>query len=338
MAKITLGMATAHGPQITLPPAAWEQRVEADRQNPNHWYLGKKYNFDELVELRRPEKLGDKLTPDAKQGHFDRCQAALAEMTRVYAQAKPDVAVIFGNDQAEIFTEANIPAFAVYWGATIANVAKTPEMIAKMGKGVAPAESSYCPPGGAQYPGSPDLGRHLIEYLTGQNFDVAQSKTFPVGPRGNNSVPHAYGFVYRRIMKDDVIPNVPVLINTHNPPNRPAAGRCIDLGRALAKAIASWPTDASVALIASGGMTHFAIDESFDRMVLDAMAANDDAKLRQIDEAMFASGGTAEVKSWMPVFGAMSHIGAAMTCVDYVPCYRSEAGTGNAMGFVYWMR
>jgi 3-O-methylgallate 3,4-dioxygenase len=22
--------------------------------------------------------------------------------------------------------------------------------------------------------------------------------------------------------------------------------------------------------------------------------------------------------------------------VDYVPCYRSEAGTGNAMGFVYW--
>ena len=22
--------------------------------------------------------------------------------------------------------------------------------------------------------------------------------------------------------------------------------------------------------------------------------------------------------------------------VDYVPCYRSLAGTGNAMGFVYW--
>ena len=25
-----------------------------------------------------------------------------------------------------------------------------------------------------------------------------------------------------------------------------------------------------------------------------------------------------------------------MTEIDYVPCYRSEAGTGNAMGFVYW--
>jgi 3-O-methylgallate 3,4-dioxygenase len=22
--------------------------------------------------------------------------------------------------------------------------------------------------------------------------------------------------------------------------------------------------------------------------------------------------------------------------VDYVPCYRTPAGTGNAMGFVYW--
>jgi hypothetical protein len=336
MAKITLGMAAAHGPQITLPPDAWDLRVEADRQNKDHWFRGQKYNFDQLVDLRRSEKLSEKTTPGAKQSYFDRCQVALAEMGRVYAQAKPDVAVIFGNDQAEIFTEANIPALAIYWGATIANVAKTPERIAQMGKGIAPAEASYCPPGGAEYPGNPELGRHLIEHLIQHDFDVAQSQKFPMGPRGNNSVPHAYGFIYRRIMKDEVIPNVPVLINTHNPPNRPSLGRCIDMGKALAEAIATWPSDANVALIASGGMTHFAIDETFDTMVLDAMAANDEAKLRQIDEAMFASGGTAEIKSWMPVYGAMSHLGAPMTLVDYVPCYRSEAGTGNAMGFVYW--
>ena len=29
-------------------------------------------------------------------------------------------------------------------------------------------------------------------------------------------------------------------------------------------------------------------------------------------------------------------LGRDMTLVDYVPCYRSEAGTGNAMGFAYW--
>jgi hypothetical protein len=336
MAKITLGMASAHGPQIFLPPSSWELRVEADRQNKDHWFRGQKYNFEQLVEMRKGEGLAARSSLAAKQAHFDRCQIALDEMVRVYEQAKPDVAVIFGNDQAEIFTDVTIPALAVYWGDTIANVAKTPEMIAKMGIGVAPAESNYCPPGGAEYPGNPELGRHLIEHLIQHGFDVAQSRKFPKGPRGNNSVPHAYGFVYRRIMKDDVVPNVPVLINTHNPPNRPPVGRCIDIGKELATAIASWPSDATVALIASGGMTHFAIDETFDRMLLDAMAANDEAKLRQIDESMFASGGTAEIKSWMPVYSAMAQLGASMTVVDYVPCYRSEAGTGNAMGFVYW--
>jgi len=25
-----------------------------------------------------------------------------------------------------------------------------------------------------------------------------------------------------------------------------------------------------------------------------------------------------------------------MTLIDYVPCYRSEAGTGSGMGFAYW--
>lgn len=83
-------------------------------------------------------------------------------------------------------------------------------------------------------------------------------------------------------------------------------------------------------------MTHFAINEDFGRIVLDAMAVNDDAKLRQIDESMFVSGGTAEIESWMSVYSAMSQLRAPMTVVDYVPCYRSNAGTGNAMGFVYW--
>jgi hypothetical protein len=60
MARITLGMATAHGPQITLPPDAWDLRVEADRANPDHWFRGKKYDFDQLAALRSFEKLGEK--------------------------------------------------------------------------------------------------------------------------------------------------------------------------------------------------------------------------------------------------------------------------------------
>lgn len=43
-----------------------------------------------------------------------------------------------------------------------------------------------------------------------------------------------------------------------------------------------------------------------------------------------------EVKNWVPVAGAMADLDYKLNVVDYVPCYRSEAGTGNAMGFVYW--
>jgi hypothetical protein len=32
----------------------------------------------------------------------------------------------------------------------------------------------------------------------------------------------------------------------------------------------------------------------------------------------------------------MSALGVPAHVVDYIPCYRSLAGTGNAMGFVYW--
>jgi len=36
------------------------------------------------------------------------------------------------------------------------------------------------------------------------------------------------------------------------------------------------------------------------------------------------------------VIAAMHAAGLKYHQVDYVPCYRSEAGTGNAMAFVYW--
>jgi len=32
----------------------------------------------------------------------------------------------------------------------------------------------------------------------------------------------------------------------------------------------------------------------------------------------------------------MREAGLKMKLIDYVPCYRSPAGTGNAMAFAYW--
>jgi hypothetical protein len=132
-----------------------------------------------------------------------------------------------------------------------------------------------------------------------------------------------------------VVPNVPVFVNTHYPPNRPTPARCLAFGEALAHAITSWPDDARVALIASGGLTHYVIDETFDRGVLDAMQRGDTPALAAIKDSLLEAG-TAELKNWLPVAGAMNAAGLKMNLLDYVPCYRSAAGTGTAMAFVSW--
>ena len=166
-------------------------------------------------------------------------------------------------------------------------------------------------------------------------FDVSASRRLPKGSGYVTGIPHAFGFIYRQIMKDRVIPNVPVFVNTFYPPNQPSAERCYRFGFALKDAIESWESDARVAVFASGGLSHFVIDEPLDRKVIDAFEAHDFDALTSIPEDRYQAG-TSEIKNWIPVAAMMDACGKDLTLVDYVPCYRSVAGTGNAMGFLYW--
>lgn len=335
MAQPVIAIGTSHGPQLVTDPADWPLRVIADKRN-RHFHRGTEYGFEELAALRADHRWSDEISPERWRQRQGKCLAALATLADRFDAARPDLAVIFGNDQAEIFTDENIPAFAVYIGAEIENIPKTPELVAKLPPGIAEAEDGYCPRELARYPGSPALGRHIVAALMAAEFDVAQMSRIPTGPRGSHTIPHAYGFVYRRIMRDKVVPNVPLFVNSYYEPNKPSVRRCIAFGREVARAVRSFPGDARVALIGSGGLTHFAIDEEFDRMVLAAMAAGDLARLERIPEAMFLSPGTGEIKNWLPLAAAAAELGMGMTVLDYVPCYRSEAGTGTAMGFAYW--
>ena len=335
MAGIVLGMGTSHGPMLSTPWRQWDQRVAFDRQTEIHHFRGGEYCFDELVALRAPEGLAAEITPEKWAGRFAACQTALERLADVFAAAAPDVAVIIGNDQRELFTEDNNPAFLVYWGKTIENRPRTDAQRATLPPGVAVAERGHAPPEDAVYPGQPELGRHIIERLVAEDFDVAQSSVLPKGSGYVNGIPHAFGFIYRRIMRDRVIPNVPVLINTFYPPNQPTAARCYRFGEGLGRAIASWDAARTVAVFGSGGLSHFVIDEELDRIALDALQTNDREKLISIPEDRYQSG-TSEIKNWIPLAAIMAGCGLAMTLVDYVPCYRSEAGTGNAMAFAYW--
>jgi len=325
---------------LSIASEYWPDRALADRANPQHFYNGRIYTFDQMAELRRAEKLDEQSSPQVREQRYQRCQLAIKALGDELERAAPDIAVVVGNDQMEIFTSEHVPAFAVFWGPYVEGIPRTPEFLAKLPPGISRAELDRTPSVYTQYPCVPELGRHVIETATATGFDVTQLTKLPRGEIGSNAVPHAYGFVYRRIMRDRVPPQVPVFVNTFYPPNQPTAARCWEFGKMLARAVRSWgdgngSEDKRVALIASGGMTHFVVNEGFDHRVLDALCKGDSAALCALPESMFQAG-TSEIKNWIVVAGAMAEIGLKMNLVDYVPCYRSEAGTGSGMGFATW--
>ncbi|SDR34382.1 OH-DDVA oxygenase [Rhizobiales bacterium GAS113] len=334
MAQLVGAFGSSHGPMLSTPPDMWGLRRDADVKNPRHFFRGKTYAYPDLLAQRAPGFAAE-VTPVMQRERHGKCQAALGELARRFEAAKADLVVIVGNDQKELFLDDVTPAMTVFFGETIENIPATPEERAKMGPGIAIAEEGHCPPGGATYPGAPEFGRHLVEELTGRGFDVAQSSRLPDGPGRHAGMPHAFGFLYRQVMRDAPPPSIPLIMNVGVAPNNPRIGRCLDLGRALRDSIRAWPGDSRVVLMASGGFSHFVIDEDLDRRVLDAMQKGDEAAIRAEPETSFL-GNTAEIKNWLPVASAMQAEGRRMELVDYVPCYRSEAGTGNAMVFAHW--
>jgi Catalytic LigB subunit of aromatic ring-opening dioxygenase len=329
MAQIVLGIGTSHGPMLVTETEAWDLRVPADKAAMHAW-KGSRWSFDQLVEARTDEGFAAQITDTVKKERHARSQAAIEKLADRFEAAKVDVAIIFGNDQMEIFDDRLIPAFGVFTGETITNYEFPPERMAKLPPGIDVSVAGYIPQGGAEYAGAPALANHIVEGLIDDGFDVATMKSLP-----KPETPHAFGFVYRRIMRDAPCPTVPLLINTFYPPNTPRVARCEAFGKAVLRAVQSWDSNLRVALIASGGLTHFVIDESIDAMFLDAIRSRDMTAFKQLSESIFEDG-TSEIKNWIPLVGAMATLGLDPDIIDYVPCYRSEAGTGNAMGFVTW--
>ncbi len=335
MANIVFGLGSSHGPLLSTPPDKWTGRVEADKKAPGHPFRGGTYKFDELVEVRAKENLAEQCTLEMRTKRHAACQRAIEQLAERFAKASLDALVIVGNDQREIFTEALTPPFSVFYGESVDNIPPSKERLAKLPPGLGASHWANSPAEATTYPCVPELGEHILRSAMEEGFDAAAMKVLPEGPNGRKGLPHAYGFIYRRIMNDIAIPAVPIVLNTFFPPNQPTVGRCFDFGRAICRAVTSWDSKARVGVIASGGLSHFVIDEEFDNMLLEGMKSGDRSQLVNIPADRFRSG-TSETKNWITTAGALTDTDLSMTVVDYVPCYRSDAGTGNAMGFVTW--
>ena len=335
MSEIVLGMWTSHGPTLSTTPEQWAMRLPFDRKK-IHPFRGQQLTFEELILLRANENLAFQCSIEERTRRHARCHEAISAMSDRFTEVGPDIAIIFGNDQRELFLEDLTPAITVFTGETMWDEPATKEQVAKMSPGIHAAEPGHSPPEYREYPAHRDLAMHISRSVVGEGFDIAVAGKLPDhSDHWHSGTPHSCGFVYRQIMRDRVIPHVPVFVNTFFPPNQPTARRCFEFGRAVGRALKAWPGGERVAIFGSGGMSHFVIDEEFDRLIFDALDRRDGEALCALDEAYLQSG-TSELKTWIMAAGALFDTTLEGGVIGYEPCYRSEAGTGTANGFVAW--
>ena len=339
MAKIVYGFGTSHGPLLSTPPERWDLRADDDRKNPAHPFRGSVYNFPDLVAVRDGESdFETEMSLETRKERHARNQKALDVLAQTFAAVAPDVLVVVGDDQREWFHEDNQPSFSVYCGEQVINTALDPEKMKTKSPGIAAAMAGYYPPADVTYPVASDLAQMIVARAIEDEFDIAVTSRQPVGPRGIVGIGHAVGFVNRRILKDRPMPIIPILLNTYFPPNQPKAKRCYEFGRSIGRSVAAWGGENAnkrVAVAASGGISHFVVDEEFDHRILTAMKNHDTKTIFSVPENWFRAG-TSETKNWITVAGILSETGLKMEMVDYVPAYRSEGGTGCGMAFATW--
>jgi 3-O-methylgallate 3,4-dioxygenase len=330
MATLVLGVGTSHSPMLMLDAAGWVKWADGRDQSMTDLAddTGCVRTYDEWAALRAAT-MATEITPGTMTAKVKRCATAMAELSRRIEAAELDAMIVVGDDQGEHLGSENLPPFLVYYGATLTNTEPTAHpgaspMLQQVLDGYHEAH------GDREYPVAQTLAKHLIASLLEDGFDIATSDRLP-RPRAEG---HALQFVHRYLLSSD-LPIVPVLLNTYMPPAQPRASRCHHLGAALAAAVRSWPDDARVGILASGGLSHFLISERLDRRVLDACAAHDGPTLCAIPEAALQSG-TSEIKNWISVAGACR--GLQFDLIDYVPGYRTPAGTGTGLAFATWSR
>jgi hypothetical protein len=327
MARIVLGIGTSHSPMLTLDGDDWHNRAAADRANTKLSLAdGRHVDYDTLVALRG-EPHADEATPENFRAIAQRCQAHLDRIADAIAQAKPDVIVIVGDDQNELYTPGNTPAIAVFFGAEVKTHNfddEIPDWMKTVAKGYGMDETHT-------YPGHPALALAVIGGLIDRDVDLGVAESVPDPEKAGFG--HAFGFPAERLFGGREIPMVPLMLNTYFPPNVLSPARCHAIGVKLREAIEAAPDDLRVAVLASGGLSHFVVEEAIDRQLLEGLSDPDGAALRSLPREALLEG-SSEILNWVLTAGAVSHLPLAWA--EYEPIRRTPAGTGIGCGFAVW--
>jgi 3-O-methylgallate 3,4-dioxygenase len=330
LAQLIAGFATSHTPILALTADAWEARAANDRKNPLLWDIeGVHRSYDDIA-ARAGNRFAERARPEVWQTQYDAAQRDLDRLSAALEAAAPDALVIIGDDEQELFSLANFPAFSVYYGdvATMTTMRVSPDPEFAWRKTVS---TGYAMDAHHRFEAAPALARALIDHLMDEGFDLGAAASVPSPNEAGFG--HAYGFVVSRLMQRKRIPIVPVMVNCYYPPNQPKPARCYALGEALRRAIEAMPGDGRIAIMASGGLSHFVTNEPLDLAVVDALRSDDRRALAQLPAHLLNSG-SSEIRNWITVGGALGELRNRF--IEYYPVYRTAAGTGCGMAFASW--
>lgn len=321
MGEIVFGGGVSHTPLLTMNAEDWLEYSQHDRKSKAlNLSDGRFLAYDEL-----DREVEGRYAPEATYEVFQKkaalCQAALDRFRADLTAARPDVVVVVSNDHYDLFGPDNMPALGVYYGDKIAM--RPDQHFNNQPSWGRDIQWGYAQDALNVFTGHPALARDIIDGLIDNDIDVAISSEVP-NPR-LRGFGHGYGFVVRRVLADEGMPIVPILLNTYYLPNVPSARRCYVIGQQLRKAIETSTLDLRVAVVASGGLSHFVVDEVLDRQALSDFMAKDSSGLKQILRPALNSG-SSEILNWVLAAGALESLAPRWS--EYQPIYRSPAGTG----------
>ena len=227
-------------------------------------------------------------------------------------RVKPDIAVVIYNDHGLNFFLDTVPTFAMGAAAEYHN--------ADEGWGLATLRS---------FKGDPQFSWHLIESLVADEFDMTICQEMLID----------HGFIVpMQVMwgdrKEWPVTAVPLSVNVVQHP-LPTAARCYKLGKALGKAIESYPEDKKVVIFGTGGMSHQLqgersgfINKQNDMMYMEKIVEDPEALTKISNAEMMEKFGTEgiELIMWLVMRGALHDKVSTIHTHYHIPVSNTAAG------------
>jgi protocatechuate 4,5-dioxygenase beta chain len=240
--------------------------------------------------------------------YFEKVEPARAWMR----DARPDVCIVVYNDHASAFSLEVIPTFALGLAAEFP--------VADEGYGPRPVPPVL---------GHPGLAWHLAESLILDGFDLTLVNEMAVDHGLTVPLSVLFGQPDRW-----PCPVIPLCVNVVQYPP-PTGRRCLDIGRAIRRAVADYPGDERVVVFGTGGMSHQLqgeraglINVAFDLAFLDRLVHDADAQAAVTHDEYLRDAGSEgiELIMWLVMRGALGDDVREVYRATHVPTSNTHNG------------